>query len=418
MSIGLSLISISAHAQARKCATMNVLEKRIQQYPALKQKMEQSEIQTQDWIKSNPDFRDSRQIITIPVVVHVIWNDPIENVSDAQIYSQIEVLNEDFRLLNADSLDESHPFWNYSTDAQIEFCLATRDPNGNPTSGITRTQTSEIAWLDEDFDLIKSTADGGRDNWDPNQYLNMYVVNLDGSTLGFASFPVELSSNPDNDGVVIRYEAFGYLGTAGSGDFGVNDGGRTATHEVGHWLNLSHIWGDDTCGDDFVSDTEPAEEANYGCPDFPHRDFNACGSGEDGEMYMNYMDYVDDNCMNMFTSGQVERMYAALEGPRAELLTSQGCQSPTIVQNILSPNDIMVYPNPSNGVFTVRLTSYQSKNIKIRLENVLGEVLKEFDNISSDSILINNNEFQSGIYFVKIEAGENNVVTKKIVINN
>lgn len=418
MSLGLSLISFNNHAQTRKCATMNVLEKRIQHNPALKQLMEQSEIQTQERIMSNRIHNGSRQIITIPVVVHVIWNDPIENVSDAQIYSQIEVLNEDFRLLNADSLEETHPFWFYSTDAQIEFCLATRDPNGNPTSGITRTQTTEVAWLDEDFDLIKSTADGGRDNWDPNQYLNIYVVNLDGSTLGFASFPDELSFNPDNDGVVIRYEAFGYLGTAGSGDFSVNDGGRTATHEVGHWLNLRHIWGDDFCGDDFVDDTEPAEDANYGCPDFPHRDFNTCGSGEDGEMYMNYMDYVDDNCMNMFTSGQVERMYAALEGPRAELLTSQGCQSPTSVQRVFNSEDIVVYPNPNNGNFTIDVTTFSTQNLNIRIENVLGEVIQEFESISNNSILVNNNnEFQPGIYLIRIEA-ENIVMTKKVIINN
>jgi hypothetical protein len=419
IAIGLSLFSIDTFAQSEKCATMKILEKRIQQNPALKQKMEQSEIQTQNWISSNPNFKRSRQIITIPVVVHVIWNDPIQNVSDAQIYSQIEVLNEDFRLLNADSLEDTHPFWVHATDAQIEFCLATRDPNGNPTTGITRTQTSVVAWEEDDLDYIKSTADGGRDNWNPTQYLNIYVVNLDGTTLGFASFPDELATDPDLDGVVIRYEAFGYTGTAGSGDFDVNDGGRTGTHEVGHWLNLRHIWGDDDCGDDFVADTEPAEEANYGCPNFPHRDFNNCGTGEDGEMYMNYMDYVDDDCMNMFTYGQVQRMYAALNGPRSGLLTSQGCQAPVSVQNILYVNDVNVYPNPNNGSFTVNVSSFTTKNLTISIENILGKVIKEFDNISSNSIHINSdNEFQSGLYFIRIDAGNNNVVTKKIIINN
>ncbi|MBS4060069.1 MAG: T9SS type A sorting domain-containing protein [Bacteroidetes bacterium] len=417
--IGLSLFSTETYAQSEKCATMQVLEKRIQQNPALKQQMEQSEIQTQDWISSNPNFNRSRQIITIPVVVHVIWNDPVQNVSDAQIYSQIDVLNEDFRLLNADSLDNTHPFWIYTADAQIEFCLATRTPDGNATTGITRTQTSVVAWGEDDFDYIKYTAYGGRDNWDPTQYLNIYVVNLDGSTLGFAAFPDELVTNPDLDGVVIRYEAFGNIGTAGSGDFSLNDGGRTGTHEVGHWLNLRHIWGDDNCGDDFVEDTETAEGENYGCPSFPHRAFNSCGSGESGEMYMNYMDYVDDHCMNMFTFGQAQRMYAALNGPRAGLLTSQGCQAAVSVQSILSANDISVYPNPNNGSFTIDVSSIGSKNITVKMENVLGEIVREFDTNSSTPIHINSdNKLQSGIYFIRIDAGNNNVVTKKIFIIN
>ncbi len=419
IAIGLSLLSYDTYAQSEKCATNKILEKRIQQNPALKQKMEQSEIQTQEWISLNPHFKRSRQIITIPVVVHVIWNDPIENVSDEQIYSQIEVLNADIRLLNADSLEANHPFWNFTADAQIEFCLATSDPNGNPTTGITRTQTSVVSWEEENHDFIKSTANGGADNWNPIEYLNIYVVNLDGTTLGFASFPDELESSPELDGVVIRYEAFGTIGTAGMGDFVVNAGGRTGTHEVGHWLNLRHIWGDEDCGDDFVDDTEKAEEANYGCPDFPHKGFNKCGTDENGEMYMNYMDYVDDQCMNMFTFGQAQRMHAALNGPRSGLLTSQGCQVSTSVQNHFTANDISVYPNPNNGSFTVNINSSAAKNVTVRMENVLGKVIKEYNNISNNSVHIHSgNEIQSGMYFIIIDAGNNNVVTKKIFINN
>lgn len=420
--MSLSLFSFDIIAQSKKCATMTNLEKRMVQDPLLRQRMEESEIHTQKWISTNSDFKRTAQVITIPVVVHVLWNDSIQNVSDAQIQSQIDVLTKDFRFLNADTLDGMHPYRSRAADTRIEFCLATRDPNGNFTTGITRTQTSEVSWnaFDEDeADNIKSSANGGKDNWDPTQYLNMYIVKFDSVLLGFATFPEELATSPNLDGVVIRYEAFGTSGTAGLGGYEKNMGGRTATHEVGHWLNLRHIWGDDSCGNDFVSDTESAEEANFGCPTFPHKASNSCGTGSDGEMFMNYMDYVDDKCMNMFTSGQGERMAAAITGPRSGLLTSLGCQTPLSVENNSNFNEISIYPNPNNGMFTIFMTEVSPKNINIKIENVLGKVVKEMNNISGTQIQVNlNNEFQPGAYFIRIDAGNNNVITKKIFIIN
>ncbi len=418
--MSLSFFSFDIIAQSKKCATMTNLEKRMIQDPSLRQRMEESEIHTQKWISTNSDYKRTAQVITIPVVVHVLWNDSIQNVSDAQIQSQIDVLNKDFRFLNADTLDGMHPYRSRAADTRIEFCLATRDPNGNPTTGITRTQTSEVSWnaFDEDeADNIKSSANGGKDNWDPTQYLNMYIVKFDSVLLGFATFPEELATSPNLDGVVIRYEAFGTSGTAGLGGYEKNMGGRTATHEVGHWLNLRHIWGDDSCGNDFVSDTESAEEANFGCPTFPHKASNSCGTGSDGEMFMNYMDYVDDKCMNMFTSGQGERMTAAITGPRSGLLTSLGCQTPLSVENNSNLNEISIYPNPNNGMFTIIMAEASPKNINIKIENVLGKVVKELNNISGTQIQVNlNNEFQPGTYFIRIDAGNNNVITKKMFI--
>lgn len=416
--IGISIVSFESLAKDTKCATMNILEKRMQQDPSLRQRMEEFEIQTQKWISINHDYKRTAQIITIPVVVHVIWNDPIQNVSDEQIQSQLDVLNQDFRFLNADTLNSTHPFRDRAVDAQIEFCLATRDPNGELTTGITRTQTSVVGWNPNDADNIKSSANGGKDNWDPTQYLNMYIVKLDSSTLGFATFPEELATSPNLDGVVIRYEAFGTKGTAGAGEFESNTGGRTGTHEVGHWLNLRHIWGDDKCGDDFVSDTEQAEEANYGCPTFPYKPSNSCGTGSNGEMFMNYMDYVDDKCMNMFTIGQSQRMTAALTGPRAGLLTSKGCQTPLSVEHNDIANDINVYPNPNNGMFTIHMSEATPKDIILKVQNVFGNVVKEIRTNSNTTIQVNAiNEFQPGTYFVRIDSGDNSIITKKIFIN-
>jgi len=408
-----AIFGLSTHAQTEKCATMQILEKRITKDPSIKLRMEQSEIKTQKWIAANPMVKKGQQaVITIPVVVHVLWNDPIENISAAQIQSQIDILNEDFRLLNSDSLDSSHPFWNYTADTEIEFCLASTDPDGFTTTGITRTQTDSTAFIE--MDSPKYTVTGGSDSWDPTQYLNLWVCHLnDGlGLLGYAAFPADLATDPDLDGVVISYTAFGYIGTATA----PNDLGRTGTHEVGHWLNLRHIWGDDTCGDDFVADTEIAEAANYGCPTFPHNANSTCGSGVDGEMYMNYMDYVDDACMNMFTYDQGIRMQSALNGDRAGLLTSLGCSAPTGLLNEGSlENGFKIYPNPSNGNFTVDTHMLKYDNISISVYDLLGSKIQKFENIKSFPFKMDLNDLSNGIYYFKINCG-NKTITQKVII--
>jgi len=411
-----ALFSFTVNAQIDKCATMQNLQKSFAKDPTLKQRMLDSEKATQQWISNHArNKKASGDIIVIPTVVHVIWNDPLENVSEDQILSQIDVLNEDFRLLNADSLDDQHPFWPFTIDSEIEFCLAQQDPDGNPTTGITRTKTNVTAWDDNNFDNIKFTANGGRDNWDPTKYLNIYVVNLDGTTLGFATFPDELATDPDLDGVVIRYEAFGTEGTAGTGDFSVNDRGRTGTHEVGHWLNLRHIWADTTCGDDFVTDTKPAKEANYDCPAFPHRPNNQCGSDNDGEMFMNYMDYVDDDCMNMFTGGQADRMHAALNGPRSGLLTSIGCQLPTALKEVNILNSVAIYPNPNNGEFTLSINLNSNNTVSASLINLVGASVKDIGVISNQITTIDATDVSTGAYYLRISNSTTSIIKKVFI---
>jgi len=407
-----AIFGLSTQAQTEKCATMQILEKRIAKDPSIKLRMEQSEIKTQKWISANSNAKGGIQPVTIPVVVHVLWNDPIENISAAQIQSQIDILNEDFRLLNSDSLSPSHPFWQFTTDTEIEFCLASKDPDGIATTGIVRTYTDSTAFVE--MDSPKYTVTGGSDSWDPTQYLNLWVCHLnDGlGLLGYAAFPADLATDPDLDGVVISYTAFGYIGTATA----PNDLGRTGTHEVGHWLNLRHIWGDDTCGDDFVADTEIAEAANYGCPTFPHNANSNCGSGEDGEMYMNYMDYVDDACMNMFTYDQCIRMQSALYGDRAGLLTSLGCSAPTGLLNEVSlENSFEIYPNPSNGNFTVDTHMLKYDDISISVYDLLGSKIQKFENIKSFPFKMDLNDLSNGIYYFKINCG-NKTITQKVII--
>jgi hypothetical protein len=256
--------------------------------------------------------------VRIPTVVHIVANTPEQELSDEQIASQFEVLNQDFRMTNPD-VSNVPPVWtSIAADAQVELFLADTDPAGNSTNGVTRTQTN-IECFEISTDAIKFAAMGGADGWPSDRYLNMWVApdicdrGVPG-ILGYATFP---GAPAELDGVVIRNTAFGTTGTAAP----PFHKGRTATHELGHWLNLFHIWGDDFAqcnGDDLVDDTPNCAGENVGCPTFPKI---SCGNEPDGDMFMNYMDYVDDPCMCMFTAGQVTRMVATLNGPRASIGT-------------------------------------------------------------------------------------------------
>jgi hypothetical protein len=253
--------------------------------------------------------RVTRQLITIPVVVHVVSKRDEENISNAQVKSQIAALNKDFRATNTDAKNVPSVWTGLVADANVQFALATKDPNGKATSGITRTTTTRSSFPADDS--VKTRSGGGIAAWPTGRYLNLWVCNLGAGLLGYAQFP---GGPARTDGVVILHSAFGTSGTAAA----PFDLGRTATHEIGHWLNLRHIWGDrnDCGGTDFVSDTPNAMLPNYGSPAFPHV---SCDNGPNGDMFMNYMDYVDDAAMFMFTPGQITRMNATLAGPRSKI---------------------------------------------------------------------------------------------------
>jgi Pregnancy-associated plasma protein-A len=247
-------------------------------------------------------------LVTIPVVVHVVYDTAAANVSAAQIRSQIRVLNEDFRATNSDRSKVPAPWRGLVTDTRIRFRLATRGPKGEPTTGITRTRTSRTEFSDDD--AVKFASRGGHDAWNTKKFLNIWVCNLQ-PWLGYAQFP---GGPMETDGVVVQHTCFGTNGTAAA-PFNL---GRTTTHEVGHWLNLRHIWADteDCSGSDFVADTPNAAAPNYGKPTWPKV---SCNNGPNGDMFVNYMDYVDDDSMFMFTAQQVVRMRTALDDARAEI---------------------------------------------------------------------------------------------------
>jgi Pregnancy-associated plasma protein-A len=267
-------------------------------------------------------------VIRIPVVVHILYHEDRENIGTDQIESQFVTLNRDFRLQNADRSDIPAPFQSLAADTLIEFALAVRDPQGRPTTGITRTRTSKVAFpydrndrfSTQKLDAMIKFGEFGHTAWPSDSYLNLWVCTFSGGLLGYAQFPGGAAAT---DGVVIGNTCFG------SGGITVPpyNLGRTAVHEVGHWLNLLHIWGDDDGGcanSDNVDDTPNQADSNGSSvrrSSFPHI---TCNNGPNGDMFMNYMDYVDDDTMVMFTKGQLERMNTTLAGPRASLVLSQG----------------------------------------------------------------------------------------------
>ena len=240
------------------------------------------------------------KVVTVKTIVHVVYKTDDQNISQSQIESQIKALNKDFRATNPDRKQTPEPWKGLVTDTRIQFRLAK----------VTRTKTSKNGFSFDDG--VKATATGGIPPQDPTTHLNMWVCALTGGLLGYAQFP---GGPAATDGVVINYRAFGTSGTA-QAPF---DKGRTATHEVGHYFNLRHIWGDtpDCSGSDMASDTPNCAGPNTGTPRWP---VVTCNNGPNGDMFMNYMDYTDDAAMYMFTAQQVLRMRTALESLRSGLM--------------------------------------------------------------------------------------------------
>ena len=314
----------------------------MEKYPEYKVAKQKVNKETMRWLKKHPDY-SLKSIITIPVVVHIVWNTNAENISDAQILSQMDVLNDDFRRTNADASNTPSVWQNIAADCEIDFCLATIAPNGSSTTGITRTQTSQSSFS-IGSDNVKSSSTGGVDPWPQDDYLNIWVCDLGGGLLGYATPPSNWT-NP-NDGVVIGYR---YFGTTGVVQAPYNKG-RTATHEVGHWLNLDHIWGDNNCGNDNCNDTPVQQSSNYSCPNFPSTS-NCTGNGSNGDMFMNYMDYTNDACMNLFTADQKSRMISAINQYRSNLLNHNLCNGSTNPSSWDCINGVCSDPGTGNGTY-------------------------------------------------------------------
>jgi hypothetical protein len=276
-------------------AHMMLLEK----YPAFRAAQMRLEGATSRRREEGQDLTKLK-VSSIKTIVHVVYNTAAQNISAGQINSQIAAMNKDFRATNSDKSQTPTPWKGLVTDARIQFKLVK----------VTRTQTKKTAFTTDDG--VKKASTGGIAPITPKTHLNLWVCPLSGGLLGYAQFPGGPSAT---DGVVINYQAFGTSGTAAA----PFNKGRTATHEVGHYFNLRHIWGDtpDCSGSDMVGDTPNAAGPNFGTPPWPTV---TCNNGPNGDMFVNYMDYTDDAAMFMFTSQQVVRMRTALETTRGGLL--------------------------------------------------------------------------------------------------
>ncbi|MBC7556055.1 MAG: zinc metalloprotease [Chryseobacterium sp.] len=286
-----SLAQATPGAVMRNCAADDVLNEQLKENPSLGLKMQEIENFTQQQVKAGFASRLVNGVIEIPVVVNVLYNNAAGNLSAAQIQSQIDVLNQDYNAQNSDFGSVPSLFSGVKANIGIRFVL----------DNIVRKSTTKTSWGTRD--TMKSSKRGGIDPTSPTTKLNLWACTIGGGILGYAQFPGGSSAT---DGVVIDSN---YFGLSASSSYPYNLG-RTATHEVGHWMNLRHIWGDALCGTDYVADTPSHNAANYGVPSYPH--YSTC-AGTPVEMTMDYMDYTDDRGMYMFSNDQKSRMLAIFQ---------------------------------------------------------------------------------------------------------
>jgi hypothetical protein len=382
----------------RECRSFEYKQQLIQNDPSLKnsrQAVENFILRHQPSQVSSSARVVEFKIITIPVIVHILFHYPAENISDDLVKSQIMALNRDFRKLNPDTTKIPAAFKSLAADCGIEFRLATVDAGGRATTGIIHKYTPIAKWGMDD--KIKFSSEMGDDAWDAKSYLNIWVGTME-SLNGYSSSP---GDPPNKDGVVISNAAFGVTNS------GRYNQGRTAVHEVGHWLGLRHLWGDAYCGDDGVADTPKQQTFTSGCPSTIRV---TCDNGPYGDMYMDYMDFTNDDCLVMFTEGQKQKMLTLFEpgGPRNSILSSNGLGIPTIEQYPLPETvplwlQVQIFPNPVTTELTINM-EYDARWIgkELKVFNITGQI--EIRKIITSKIQkLDVSHLKSGIYFISAE---------------
>jgi hypothetical protein len=345
--------------------------------------------------RASLESRVSADVIRIPVVIHNLYHYPHEKISEQQIQKQLDILNACFRRRNADTVNTPAVFRPFAADVEIEFALARSDIRRAATTGIIRKYTPVIAWAADD--KMKFSAEMGDDAWDSRYYLNIWICNLD-RFAGFSSFP---GGDAAVDGIVLDIDA---LGGSSNHSYSL---GKTAVHETGHWLGLKHLWGDELCGDDKVDDTPKQASYTPGCPKTTRI---TCGNGPYGDMYMNYMDFTSDACMNLFTLGQKARMRSlfATNGPRSSLLSSKGLLTPLIMGSQVEEPDpkwlhAQMYPNPASSELTLDL-SYDVRWIgqNIHVMSITGQQVLTAQ-VSSRIYRLDISSLKPGVYFLQMQ---------------
>jgi hypothetical protein len=387
----------------KKCSMEEYVNRQVNEDISLKDKLEQVDVFTRERTGSTNSAQRVTgipQTITIPVVFHVLYHTPGENIDRTILNLLIDALNRDFNKKNSDTTNIPSVFKPYATSMGFEFKLATMDPRGYSTDGVVKKYTPVLYWMSDD--KMKFSASYGDDAWDSKSYLNIWICNMK-DVMGYSTFP---GMDPLKDGVVLSVEDI--LKARGTTPK-INDL-RTVVHEVGHWVNLYHIWGESYCGDDKVDDTPKQGSYTPGCPSGTRV---TCSNGPTGDMYMNFMDFTDDVCMNMFTIGQRKRARTIFEagGPRNSILYSKGLNtSPTGGGALPVPEDFypkwyyaQAYPNPATTSINIYF-DYDERWIgkKMEILDMSGRVV--FNKVIGAKIeTIDVSRLPAGVYFVRGE---------------
>jgi len=396
----------------KRCSMEEYVSRQVSNSISLKEELEQVEVFTRE--RANSPGTTQRvnglpEIITIPVVFHILYHTPDQNIERAGLDRLIAALNRDFNKRNADTTNIPSVFKPYATSMGFEFKIATMDPRGVGTSGVVRKYTPIGYWMSDD--KMKFSESYGDDAWDSKSYLNIWICNMK-DVLGYSTLP---GMDPKKDGIVLATEdLFAHHGTTPA----INDL-RTIVHEAGHWLNLYHIWGEGYCGDDKVDDTPKQSSYTPGCPNGTRV---TCGNGPVGDMYMNFMDFTNDVCMNMFTKGQRKRARVLFEagGPRNSILYSKGLNIP-MGEPAKLPDDFypkwyyaQVYPNPAATSINIYFDYDERwKGKKMEILDMSGRVV--FSKIIASKIeTIDVGRLTAGVYFIRAQKDEEKLHAKFI----
>lgn len=342
-------------------------------------------------------FAQTDEILTIRTVFHVVHSSEEQNISEEQIHSQLEILNLDYRKLNPNADQTLSPFENVAGDARIHFILASVDDDGLETSGITRTSTSHGPFGNND---LYQSSFGGIDPWDPQKYLNIWVADLPPGLLGNASPP----GSTEFDGVALDFMNVGNLGTAVE----PYDRGRTATHEIGHWLGLGHLWGatGDCESDDGLEDTTNMTRTFGNC----NTNQSTCGTTD---MVQNFMNLEEDACLTFFTLDQINLMRSTLLNLRSGVITENTLVTALISQN--SPqNDLRAYPNPSHsGTFQLLLRSDKMVS-ELVVTDLAGRVILKYSHLADGNYLVDLRGYPRGVYWLSLKT-KNQIINQRII---
>jgi hypothetical protein len=397
-------------AAQKKCSNESYILQQLKEDPSFQNNLESIEAFTRNQGAASSETQRLNRvpsIIKVPVVVHVLYRTPEQNLSTSLITNMIAALNRDFNKKNSDTTNTPQVFKSLSADMGFEFNLATSDPRGIGTSGIVRKYTPIRYWLSDD--KMKFSESFGDDAWDTKNYLNIWLCNMQ-DVLGYSTLP---GGDITKDGIVLSFDDF----KAPQGVPGISDN-RTAVHEAGHWLNLYHVWGEGYCGDDKVDDTPKQSTYTPGCPSGTRL---SCGNSSTGDMYMNFMDFTNNDCMNMFTLGQRKRARILFEpgGPRSSILSSRGLNK-AVVQGAQLPDFYPkwlyahVYPNPATSMITM-YCEYDERWIgrKLHVVDMAGKVVIN-KIIKSKIEQIDISRLSPGVYYICAEKEEEKLHAKFI----